>query len=52
MFRGKTDRVSGRKIYVTGTLHADDTLTAEAEGLFVNLARPTAAEYFERSAGG
>ncbi|MFN2543856.1 MAG: PaaI family thioesterase [Actinomycetota bacterium] len=47
VFRGQTDRVSGRKIYVTGTLHAEDTLTAEAQGLFVNLARPTAAEYFE-----
>jgi acyl-coenzyme A thioesterase PaaI-like protein len=47
VFEGKTDRVSGRKIYVHGTVHAGDTLTAEADGLFVNLARPTAAEYFE-----
>jgi len=47
VFVGKTERVSGRKIYVKGTVHAGDTLTAEAEGLFVNLARPRAAEYFE-----
>ena len=47
VFRGGTERVSGRKIFVAGTLHVEDTLTAEAEGLFVNLLRPRAAEYFE-----
>ena len=50
VFTGRTERVSGRKIYVKGTVHAGDTLTAEADGLFVNLARPTAAEYFENDA--
>ena len=50
VFAARTDRVSGRKIYVKGTVHAGDTLTAEAEGLFVNLLRPRAEEYFEGSA--
>src|SRR5947208_1612146 len=50
VFEGKTERVSGRKIYVKGTVHAGDTLTAEAEGLFVNLLRPRAAEYFDGEA--
>ena len=52
VFEGRTDRVEGRKIFVTGTLSAAGERTAEAEGLFVNLAQPTAAAYFERSAGG
>jgi acyl-coenzyme A thioesterase PaaI-like protein len=50
VFVGRTERVSGRKIYVKGTVHADGTLTAEAEGLFVNLQRPRAAEYFVNEA--
>lgn len=50
VFRGQTERVSGRKIYVKGTVHASGTLTAEAEGLFVNLQRPRAVEYFENEA--
>jgi acyl-coenzyme A thioesterase PaaI-like protein len=50
IFVGKTERVSGRKIYVKGTVHAGGTLTAEAEGLFVNLQRPRAAEYFDNEA--
>jgi acyl-coenzyme A thioesterase PaaI-like protein len=50
VFRGKTDKVEGRKIFVLGTLHAGDELTAEAKGTFVNLAHPTAAEYFENRA--
>jgi acyl-coenzyme A thioesterase PaaI-like protein len=49
VFEGRTDRVSGRKIFTKGTLHAEGELTAEAEGLFVNLLRPTAQEYFEGS---
>lgn len=50
VFTGRTERVSGRKIYVRGALHAEGELTAEAEGLFVNLLRPRASEYFEGSA--
>ena len=47
VFEGKTASVEGRKIFVIGTLHAADILTAEAEGVFVNLLQPRAAEYFE-----
>jgi len=47
VFRGKADKVEGRKIFVTGTLHAGHDRTAEAKGTFINLAYPRAAEYFE-----
>ena len=47
VFEGKTESVEGRKIFVLGTLRAGDATTAEAEGIFVNLLQPTAAEYFE-----
>jgi acyl-coenzyme A thioesterase PaaI-like protein len=36
-FRGKVDRVDGRKIYTSATLHAGETLCAEAEGLFISV---------------
>jgi acyl-coenzyme A thioesterase PaaI-like protein len=47
VFQARTDKVEGRKIFVTGTLHAAEEKTAEAKGLFINLAQPRAAEYFE-----
>ncbi len=31
------DRVEGRKIFVSGTCHAKDLLTAEADGVFISL---------------
>lgn len=31
------DRVSGRKVFASGTLHAGDTLCAEAEGIFISM---------------
>jgi acyl-coenzyme A thioesterase PaaI-like protein len=34
-FRGRIDRVSGRKISTSATLYAGDTLTAEADALFI-----------------
>lgn len=34
---GTFERVEGRKIFTTGTLHAGDRLCAEAEGLFVSI---------------
>lgn len=34
---GRYDRVEGRKVFATGTLHAGDRLCAEAEGLFVSI---------------
>jgi acyl-coenzyme A thioesterase PaaI-like protein len=38
-FRGRLDRVEGRKIYTSGTLHAGEVLCAEAEGLFISVPR-------------
>ncbi|HEY4668417.1 MAG TPA: PaaI family thioesterase [Tepidiformaceae bacterium] len=35
VFRGWIERVDGRKTFTAGTLHAGDTLCAEAEGLFI-----------------
>lgn len=37
VFKGQVDRVDGRKIFTSGTLHAGDTLCAEAEGLFISV---------------
>lgn len=36
-FAARLDRVEGRKIYTSGTLHAGDVLCAEAEGIFVSV---------------
>jgi acyl-coenzyme A thioesterase PaaI-like protein len=36
-FVGRIDRVEGRKIHTSATLHHGDTLCAEAEGLFVSV---------------
>ena len=36
-FEGWVDRVEGRKIFTQATLHDGDTLTAEAEGLFISI---------------
>ncbi len=36
-FVGRIDRVDGRKIHTSATLHHGDTLCAEAEGLFVSM---------------
>ncbi len=33
----RVDRIEGRKRFLTGTIHHGDTLTADAEGLFVEL---------------
>lgn len=41
-----TQRVEGRRITTVGTLRDGDTLTAEAEGLFVMLGAERALEYF------
>lgn len=43
-FRAMLERVDGRKIHVTATLHHGSTLCAEAEGLFVSMS----SELFER----
>jgi len=36
-FRAHVDRVEGRKIFVSGTCHAGERLTAEAEGIFISV---------------
>ena len=33
--RGWVDRVEGRKTFAKGTFHQGDTLTAQAEGIFI-----------------
>lgn len=52
-FRGRVERVEGRKIFVAGTVHDGDTLTAEAEGLFISVdfARIAAMAEARRAAG-
>lgn len=37
LFRGQVDRVDGRKIFCSGTLHAGEILCAEAEGVFISV---------------
>lgn len=46
-FRARLDRREGRKTFCTSTLHAGDTLCAEAEGIFVS-ARPGKLEELQR----
>ena len=46
LFEGWADRVEGRKIYTEGRLLAGENVTAEAEGVFVNLLYQRAAELF------
>jgi acyl-coenzyme A thioesterase PaaI-like protein len=36
-FRAQVDGVEGRKIFTSGTCHAGDRLTAEAEAIFVSV---------------
>ncbi len=36
-FEGELVRVEGRKVFATGRVYAGDTLTAEAEGIFVTI---------------
>ena len=36
-FRASVDRIEGRKTFITGTCHAGERLTAEAEGIFISV---------------
>src|SRR5581483_9517480 len=36
-FEGRLDRVEGRKIFTTGRLYNGETLTAEADGIFISV---------------
>ena len=46
LFEGWTEQVDGRRVVTRGTLTVDDSVTAEAEGLFVKLDLDKAVEYF------
>ncbi len=46
LFEGWTDLVDGRRVVTRGTLTVDDSVTAEAEGLFVKLDLDKAVKYF------
>lgn len=37
-FRGRVDRIEGRKIFTSATLHHGETLLAESEGIFIRVA--------------
>jgi acyl-coenzyme A thioesterase PaaI-like protein len=51
-FEGTLDRVDGRKIFTTGRCYDGDTLTAEAEGLFIRVDfQKIAAMMTERNEG-
>jgi acyl-CoA thioesterase FadM len=43
---GRRTSVEGRRITAKGTIHAGDTLTAEAEGLFISIRQERAEELF------
>jgi acyl-coenzyme A thioesterase PaaI-like protein len=47
VFRAHVDRVEGRKIFVVGTLHAGETLCAEANAIFVSMREGTFAHLVE-----
>jgi acyl-coenzyme A thioesterase PaaI-like protein len=44
-----TDHVDGKRVITRGTMTAGDTVTAEAEGLFVKIGPERAMEYFGRA---
>ncbi|MFY9586510.1 MAG: PaaI family thioesterase [Actinomycetota bacterium] len=46
-FEAFTHRIDGRKVIAHGTVHAGEDLTAEAEGVFVQLKIDRAVEYFQ-----
>jgi acyl-coenzyme A thioesterase PaaI-like protein len=49
-FEGTLDRVDGRKIFTSGRCYAGDTLTAEAEGLFIRVDFSKIAELMDQRA--
>jgi acyl-coenzyme A thioesterase PaaI-like protein len=42
---GRTDRIDGRKVFSSGTLHAEGRLCAEAEGIFISVDRDRFVEH-------
>ena len=51
-FRAWVERVEGRRVMSRGEVWADDVLTAEAEGIFVQPRPELAAQYFGGSGFG
>jgi acyl-coenzyme A thioesterase PaaI-like protein len=47
-YRGRIDRVEGRKILTSGTLHHGDVLCAEAEALFISVRPDTFTQMMQR----
>ena len=47
IFHGRVDRVEGRKIFTTATLHDGETLCAESEGLFISVGQERFRELAE-----
>jgi acyl-coenzyme A thioesterase PaaI-like protein len=42
---GRTDRIDGRKVFASGTLHAEGRLCVEAEGIFISVDRDRFVEH-------
>lgn len=51
-FEGRVDRVDGRKIFTSASLHQDGVLCAEAEGLFISVDSAVFAALNERRRSG
>lgn len=49
-FRSRTDRAEGRKVFTRGELYVDDSVTAEAEGTFVQPPTERVAELVDERA--
>jgi acyl-coenzyme A thioesterase PaaI-like protein len=47
-FEGEIVKIEGRKIFTVARLYAGDTLTADAEGLFISVAREKFLELLEK----
>jgi acyl-coenzyme A thioesterase PaaI-like protein len=48
---GRTDRIDGRKVFTSGTLHAGERLCAEADGIFVSVERERFVEHTAEHGG-
>ncbi|MGD9932579.1 MAG: PaaI family thioesterase [Dehalococcoidia bacterium] len=48
-FRGIVDRVEGRKIFTSATLHANGVLCAESEAVFISVAKDTFSRLAEQT---
>jgi acyl-CoA thioesterase FadM len=44
-FAASVDRIEGRKVFTSGSIHAGERLCAEAEGIFIQVAHERFAEH-------